>query len=82
MREGDGHRDTDQGHPDLQRRIQAQRALHPIHPTPEQQPAQGESGKKGTDAGGDRINVNADDQRQLLDPEHLIDQCGGAGDDK
>ena len=82
MRESDGHQDTDQGNPDLQRRIQPQRPCYPVDPTPEQHPTQGESGKERADAGCDRINVNADDQRQLLDPEHLIDQCSGAGNDK
>ena len=70
---------TDQGHSHLQRRIEAQGALDPVHESPQQQPAQREPGKEGAHAGGDGIDVNPDDQRQLLDPEHLINQCGRAG---
>ncbi|MNX84318.1 hypothetical protein D3C86_1161110 [compost metagenome] len=77
---GKGCRDTEHGHQHFQPGVQHNRLLHPVRPAPEQQATQGQPGKERADPGGDGIDLDAYDQRQLLDPQHLIHQRRGAGD--
>ncbi len=60
--------------------VEQNRLLQAIGPAPEQPAAEREPGEKRADAGGDRIGLDADYQRQLFDPQDLIDQRCRAGD--
>ena len=71
---------AEHGHQYFQPGIQQNRLLQAIGPAPEQPAAESKPGEKRADAGGDRIDLDADQQRELFDPQHLIDQRGRAGD--
>ncbi|MNI02269.1 hypothetical protein D3C73_551350 [compost metagenome] len=77
---GEGRSDAQHRHQHFQTGVEHNRLLHPVRPAAEQQAAQGQSGKERADPGGDGIDLDAYDQRQLLDPQHLIHQRRGAGD--
>lgn len=49
---------------------------------PQHQSAQRQSTEEGGDRGRDRIDLDAHHQRELLDPDHLIDQRGDAGQEQ
>ncbi|MNO91355.1 hypothetical protein D3C76_828960 [compost metagenome] len=80
--QGKGCADAEQRHAQLQPGVQAHGPAQPVGPAAEHQPAQGQPGEEGTDAGGDGVDLHPHHQGKLLDPEHLVDQRGGAGDEQ
>ena len=75
-----GGADAEHGHTDFKARIQQQGLAQAVGVTAKQQPAKGQPGKEGADAGGDGVHLDTYHQRQLFDPQHLIDQGGSTGD--
>ena len=45
---------------------------------PSKQASEPKTGKEGAHRGRHRVDIDADDERKLLDPEHLVDQRGRA----
>ncbi|MNP43022.1 hypothetical protein D3C76_1368190 [compost metagenome] len=82
MGQAQGGADAEHGDGQFQAHIQQHRAPQTVGPAPERQAAQGEAGEEGTDARGHGVHFDADHKRQLFDPEDLIDQAGGAGEEE
>ena len=56
--------------------------MHPVRQPAEQQPAERQTGEEGANPGGDRVDIDADDVRQLPDPQDLVNQRDAARQDK
>jgi len=69
--------DARRGHADLHRRVEPKRARRGLCPSPEDRASQRQTAEKRADARRHRVDIDADDQRELFDPQELKNQRGG-----